>query len=119
MEFIGGGTFGETWTTKLKGRDPILVKKICRRITDVDSLQMEVLGLCTFDSEYLPDIVYSGYDIDGRWCVIMQYFNGGTLEYHIEEEIKKPKITPAQKKYIAYHFALAIEYLHGRCFTHG
>ena len=125
VNFIAQGTFGEAYTVKLDGDTPLLVKKVCRLVNNVGSLIMEILCLLFFNSKYIPEIVYSGYDIDGKWCVLMQYFNGGTLQSHIYGEIylkteeKKQRINTEQKKYIAYHLALALEYLHGRNCTHG
>ena len=81
--------------------------------------------LTYFNSEYVPKFVYSGYTEDGRWCTILQYYDGGTLEHHINEEIKRKeaktelKISREQKKYIAYHLCLALEYIHGDYFIHG
>ena len=124
-ELIGAGTFGEVWTCKLKGRDPLLVQKICRRITNVNSIDTETFCLTYFNIEYIPKVVYSGYTEDGKWCTILQYYDGGTLEHHIDEEIKRKKaktefkINREQKKYIAYQLGLAIEYIHSKWFVHG
>ena len=124
-ELIGAGGFGEVWTCKLKGRDPLLVQKICRRINNVSSLEGEIHCLTYFNIEYIPKLVYSGYTKDGKWCIILQYYDGGTLEHHIDEEIKrkdakmKLKINREQKKYIAYQLGLIIEYIQPREFIHG
>ena len=132
---IGTGTFGEVWTIKVKGQTPLLVQKINRCVTDVAGCLIEVICLSKMNSQYLPKLVYSGYTIDGKWCLIMQYFTGGTLSYHIKEEIARRridekngkrqmnesmlKIAAAQKKYIVYHLARGIEYLHSQKFVHG
>ena len=123
---IGAGAFGEVWTTNLKGQSKLFVQKICRYIENYYSIHTEVSFLTTFEHiKYIPKLIYSGYTLDGKWCLIMEYFTGGTLEYHIEEEIKrkqqkmKPKIANRHKKYIAYHLACAIEYLHKLKCTHG
>lgn len=123
-KLIGEGTFGEVWTMKLKNNSTLFVQKINRCVTDVVGCRSEVLCLSRL-AHFQPKLVYSGYTTDGKWCLIMQYFSGGTLSYHIHEEIKKMrrgkqlKITPEQKKYIAYHLALAIEFLHSYRFIHG
>ena len=125
IDFIGGGTFGEAWTIKLNKDSPLLVQKISRKITDLHGIHIEVLVLTCFISKYLPKLVYCGYTTDGRWCTIMQYFSGGTLDHHIIEEIKRKQsnvglqLTLAHKKYIAYHLALAIEYIHSWGLSHG
>ena len=125
IDFIGGGTFGEVWTFKINEDSPLLVQKISRRVTDVWSIIVEIICLSRLVSKYLPNLVYCGYTTDGRWCTIMQYFSGGTLDHHINEEIKRKQsnvglhLTLAHKKYIAYHLALAIEFLHSKTFTHG
>ena len=122
---IGAGTFGEVWTMKLKSHDPILVQKICSNVEDYYSQQTEIHCLTLFKSEYIPKLVYSGYTVDGKWCTVMQYFSGGTLDYHIYEEMVRKesrielKISREQKKFIAYHLALAIEYIHSKEFNHG
>ena len=126
-DLIGEGTYGEVWTMKLNENEqsPLLIQKVCRRISTY-CIQMEVLILSTFTCiKYLPKLIYSGYMSDGKWCIIMEYFTGGTLEYHIDEEIKRkqqnmePIINYEQKKYITYHLALAIEALHLNSHTHG
>ena len=129
VDRIGAGTFGEVWTMRLNEDSPLMVQKISRCIDSVASTICEINFLCyingfdNVNSEYLPQLVYSGYTTDGRWCSVMQYFSGGTLDYHIHEEIKREvnarKINREQKKYIAYHLALAIEYLHYHHYTHG
>ena len=126
-KFIGAGTFGEVWTMKLKGKSPTFVQKISRNLMmGVMDIQAEVIVLSTFlEIKYIPKLIYAGYTVDGKWCTIMEYFTGGTLWYHIQEEIERkhanmePKINFEQKKYIAYHLALAIEELHYQDFTHG
>ena len=125
FECIGAGTFGEVWTMKLNENSPLLVQKICRRVENVRAQRMETCCLSYVNSEYIPKLVYSGYTEDGKWCTVMEYFSGGTLEYHIYEEIRRqrrfqePNINDQQKKFIAYHLALAIEYLQKEEFTHG
>ena len=125
IECIGAGGYGEAWTMKLKDHDPLLVQKICRSIESVRAQKMEICCLSYLNSEYIPKLIYSGYTEDGKWCTLMQYFSGGTLEYHIYEEIRRqgrlqqPNINDQQKKFIAYHLALAIEYLQQEEFTHG
>ena len=125
-DLIGAGTFGEVCTMNLKEQSPLFIQKICRRVENVESIQSEILVLSTFDNiKYIPRLIYSGYTLDGKWCAIMEYFTGGTLDYHIQEEIKRkqqnmePIINYEQKKYIAYHLACAIEALHYQKFTHG
>ena len=124
-ELIGAGGFGEVYTCKLKGYDPLLIQKICRRITSFRSTHMEMYCLTSLNNEYIPKLVYSGYTEDGKWCTILQYYDGGTLDHHIDEEIKRKaaktelKISCDQKKYIAYHLGLAIEYIHSKLFIHG
>ena len=125
-KFIGAGTFGEVWTMKFKGLSPTFVQKISRNVMDVYGIAEEIWLLCTFlKMKYIPKLIYAGYTVDGKWCTIMEYFDGGTLDYHIDEEIKRKqknmesKINFEQKKYIAYHLALAIEELHYQDFTHG
>ena len=126
-KFIGAGTFGEVWTMKLKGQSPTFVQKISRNVTnDIYGIQQEILILSTFiDFHYIPKLIYAGYTADSKWCTIMEYFTGGTLDYHSIEEIKRhnaniePKINFEQKKYIAYHLARAIEELHSMNYTHG
>ena len=119
------GTFGEAWTMKLKGQSPLFVQKISRRVGTGSSIMSEVLVLSTFNIAYIPRLIYSGYTLDGKWCLLMEYFTGGTLLHHIKEEIKrkqqkvKPIIQIRHKQYIAYHLARAIEDLHKRKFTHG
>ena len=126
IDLIGSGTFGEIRTMKVKGHDSLLVQKISRCIKDIRGIQAEAMVLSVFyPLKYIPKLLYSGYTIDRKWCIIMEYFTGGTLWHHIKKEIKrkhlnmKPMITPEQKKYIAYHLALAIEELHSKNFTHG
>ena len=122
---IGEGTFGEVWIMNLKKQSPRFVQKISRRVGTANSIQSEVMVLSTFKITYLPRLIYSGYTIDGKWCLIMEYFTGGTLDYHIQEEIKrkqqklKPIIKNRHKQYIVYHLARAIEALHYQDFTHG
>ena len=123
---IGAGAFGEVWTTKLKGHSPCFVQKICRRVQSCGSIQKEILVLSTFHKiKYIPKLIFAGYTIDGKWCLIMEYFTGGTLHDHIQEEIKRkqqnmePKINLEQKKYIVYHLACALEALHKQEVTHG
>ena len=124
-ELIGGGTFGELWAIKLNKDSPIFAQKISRKVTDITGIHTEVLFLSKLVSKYIPKLVYSGYTPDDKWCTIMQYFTGGTLDYHIEEEIKRKqaneelKINPRHKHYIAFHLACAIEYIHSKRFTHG
>ena len=125
-KFIGAGTFGEVWTMKLKKMSPTFVQKISRNIMGVMDIQAEITVLSTFlKIKYIPKLIYAGYTLDGKWCTIMEYFDGGTLHYHIQEEIERKhanmesKINFEQKKYIAYHLALAIEKLHYQDFTHG
>ena len=126
-KLIGAGTFGEIWTTKLKEKSPTFIKKISRNIAnDVMGIQIEVIILtCLIKHKHIPKLIYAGYTVDGKWFTIMEYFTGGTLCYHIKEEIKRkqaqmePKINFEQKKYIAYHIALGIEELHKRRVTHG
>ena len=123
--FVGGGTFGELWTTKIENRRPLLVMKIYKNERITDSTLIEATQLARSNTNYFPKLIYSGHNSDGNWCTIMQFFTGGTLDFHIEAEIKRRKekkgfkITPAQKKYIAYHLARAIEYLHSLLWTHG
>ena len=125
IECIGAGGYGEVWTMKLKNHDPLLVQKICSNVEHPYSQQTEIYCLTHFHSEYIPKLVYSGYTDDGKWCTIMQYFSGGSLEYHIDEEIRRkkagmePKINDQHKKFIAYHLARAIEYIHSKQYTHG
>ena len=125
FECIGAGTFGEVWTMKLNKDSPLLVQKICRSIENVWNQRVEACSLSYFYSEYIPKLVYSGYTDDGKWCTVMEYFSGGSLEYHIDEEIirqrrfQQPNINDQQKKFIAYQLALAIEYLQKEEFTHG
>ena len=125
-DLIGAGTFGEVWTTNLNGQSKLFVQKISQCDDSCVSIQYEVMVLSTFvHIKYIPKLIYSGYTLDGKWSVIMEYFTGGTLDYHIEEEIKRkqqnmePIINYEQKKYIAYHLACALEALHERKFTHG
>ena len=83
-------------------------------------MQVEVMALSCLNIAYIPRLIYSGYTLDGKWCVIMEYFTGGTLDYHIKNDIKlieqnkEPKMEPKHKKYIAYHLVRAIEALHGK-----
>ena len=127
QECIGEGTFGEVWTMKLKReRSPLLVQKIYKCVDDLYGTKMEAWILSGFrNTKYIPKLLYAGYTHDGKWCTIMEYFTGGTLDYHIREEIKRYndekelRITPKQKKYIAYHLALGIEKLHRHLYSHG
>ena len=125
-ECIGEGTFGEVWTMKLKKeQSPLLVQKIYKCVNDVRGTMMEAWILSGFNTKYIPKLLYAGYNSDGKWCTIMEYFTGGTLDYHICEEIKryndkKPlRIAPKHKKYIAYHLALGIEEFHRLLYNHG
>ena len=79
-----------------------------------------------FDAiEYIPKLIYSGYTFDGKWCLIMEYFTGGTLYHHMYEEFDmieknlEPKINLEQKKFIVYHLACGLEALHKYKITHG
>ena len=126
QECIGEGTFGEVWTMKLKReRSPLLVQKIYKCMNDLNGTVMEAWILSAWDTKYFPKLLYAGYTHDGKWCTIMEYFTGGTLDYHIREESKRQKmgselqITSKQKKYIAYHLALGIEKLHEHLYDHG
>ena len=126
QECIGEGRYGQVWTVKFKGKQsPLLVQKICKCMNDPYGTQMEAWILSAFYSKYVPKLLYAGYTTEGTWCTIMEYFTGGTLEHHIYEEInrhnekKQLQITAEQKKYIAYHLALAIEEIHKSNFTHG
>ena len=122
---IGEGGFGQISTIQFKGHKPILVKKTYKNVEKVSSIVNETLLLYYCDNRYLPDLIYSGYDVDGKWCTVMQFYSGGSLDYHIKGEIfsqrmkLKLRINLEQKIYIAYHLALALEYLHGRKWTHG
>lgn len=124
-ELIGEGTYGEVRIMKLDGQTPLFIQKISKAMMDPTSTQMEAMVLGAAYTPYIPKLIYSGYTIDGKWCTIMEYFTGGTLDFHIDEEIKineakkKLRITAAHKKYIAYQLALAIEYLHLLHVTHG
>ena len=123
QNLFDAGTFGEAWTMKLRKQSHTFVQKISRRVGTGSSIMSEVLVLSTFNIAYIPRLIYSGYTVDGKWCMIMEFFTGGTLLHHIENKFKRPnkkgKIEKNQKKYIAYHLALAIEALHERKFTHG
>ena len=125
IKCIGAGGYGEVWVMKLKGHSPLLVQKICRKMRNIRSLRTEISCLSSLQSKYLPKVIYSGYTLDGKWCTVMQYFNGGTLDDLIAMEVsnkynhKDLKITPAQKIYIAYHLAVALEYIHEQDITHG
>ena len=126
QECIGEGTFGEVWTMKLKReRSPLVVQKIYKGLYDVAGTVMEARILSGVYTKYIPKLLYAGYTHDGKWCTIMEYFTGGTLDYHIHEEIKRRddgkelQITAEQKKYIAYHLALGIEKLHENLYNHG
>ena len=132
MDFLGSGTFGEVriiilrQIIKLKKPSQLFVQKIYKRIEDdLCGIKDEVINSCLFNSQYIPKLIYCGYDLDGTWCTIMEYYGGGTLRHHIKEEIirkhqkRDPKINRNNKKFIAYHLSLAIEYLQGLKFVHG
>ena len=123
---LGAGTYGEVWTLNLKGQTKLFVQKVSRNMKGTYCIQMEVMILSTFDNiKYIPKLIYSGYTLDGKWCLIMEYFTGGSLDDHILEEFAmrfknmKAKISLIQKLYIAYHLACALEALHEKNCTHG
>ena len=103
-ECIGEGGFGEVWNMKLKDRSPLFVQKVYKCMNDLNGTAMEAWILSAFNIKYIPKLLYAGYNSDGNWCTIMEYFTGGTLSHHIYEEIKRKddgieiQITAEQKK---------------------
>ena len=77
----------------------------------------EVKVLSSLDGcKYIPFMLYCGMNQFREWCLVMERFDGGTLQYHI---INKSNILPEGKQTIVYQLAIALDYLHDSFLTHG
>ena len=64
------------------------------------AITLEVRILSLTGCEYIPKLLYSGFNEAGTWSVIMEYVNGGDLKYHMIENFFKdpPLLNPDESK---------------------
>ena len=115
--YLGYGSFGIVYTIKIRGKSSLFVEKVFKdSSTDIVA---EVRAL-TLGCEYIPKLIFCGINQDGRWCLVMEYIEGGTLLDHLMNELyQEVEVSPEAKRTIAYQIAVALEFLHARNLTHG
>ena len=120
------GSYGEVSMVKFHKKSASYVKKTFKDSNDIETILAEVRTLTLEGCSYFPKIIYSGYTSAEKWCLILEYVDGGTLHYHLFK--KRPMfvriligsgISDSAKKTIAYQIALGMEFLHERNLTHG
>ena len=92
------------------------MEKVYIRLDATDSIYAEVNAYTNCISEYIPKMLYSGYNEKQQWCLILEFADGGTLQHHINNN---SNISFEGKRTIAYQLALALECLHRNKLTHG
>ena len=118
---IGEGGFGIAYKVRIKQKSKFYVEKIYKNTSKRfhNSVIAEV-SLLTFAYEFMPKMIFCGFNQDGNWCLITEFISGGTLMDHILSETEnKAVITPEAKRTIAYEIAKAVDFLHARNLTHG
>ena len=119
MNYLGGGAIGQTWTVKIEGKPRLYVAKFLK-VLHPKSLKAEVRAMSFDECEYLPKLVYSGPFRDSKWCLIMDFADGGDLQtIRFDLESKKKDIPLEGKRTILYQMALGLEFLHSKNLTHG
>ena len=97
---MGSGSYGNVFKIiGLGWKPPRLVEKSYKKLSLPLTITLEVRILSLTGCEYIPKLLYSGFNIAGSWSVIMEYINGGDLKYHVTNTfIKYPPLNPDESK---------------------
>ena len=115
--YLGAGSFGMAWTVQINENPQLFLQKIySNKALDI-GIGYELMALTLNGSEFIPNLLYSGPTPDAEWCVIMDYVDGGTLDYHLFDN--KTKILFKEKQTIIHQIGLGLQCLHGEGMIHG
>ena len=123
-EFLGYGGFGVAYKIRIAGKSTIFVEKVFKDPkVFVHQIRAEVRVLTLQGAEeFMPKLLFCGFNHRGFWCLIMEYIDGGNLlenlflhKIHPECE----KISTEGRRTIAYQIARGLDFLHRNNLTHG
>ena len=122
-ELLGFGGFGVAYKVRIAGKKTIFVEKVFKNPQFVYEIKAEIRALTLPGAEeFLPKLLFCGFNHDGFWCLIMEYIDGGNLFDNLWLHSMHPqceRISTEARRTIAFQIARGLDFLHRNCLTHG
>lgn len=114
--FIDGGTFGRVYRCHIGKAKKVAVIKVFGNTSSVNMKAEVKVFDKTKDCSQIPNFVYSGFDTNAQFVIVMEGVFGGTLY----ENLKNNSLSSLDHmKAILFQIAEALEFLHRISLTHG